>query len=143
MKFILTLFLLIIIPTFAHAANSAVAGTALPISLWDGEAGRIIPILVTYDTPSGDLVIKDPAADEYVAIVGVSYVEADAHNVTFKSGSDVLTTYQMATNSGLGYSVGKGIHLSTAEGEDLIINSDVAITPFTVYIVVYKNLWIN
>lgn len=104
----------------------------------DGYTKGIVPIEVAYT--SGDETIYTPDSDGYVAVVGLQYVEGDAHNLTFKSGSTTLVTFQQAANGGISHPIGDGILVSTYAGEALKISCTEALSPFVIYVQEYTNL---
>jgi hypothetical protein len=115
-------------------ANTATAQTALPIKIGKGGAsGYVVPYVVVIDTVDTDLTIRDPAADNYAAIVGIQYLEATAHNVTFKSGSTTLVALEKPASSGMSERIGAPI-IVAAKGDALVIRSSAAISSMLVYV---------
>ena len=123
-------------------ANTATSQSVVPIGYSHGGSGiGATPVTVVIDTTGADLTVFTPSSDKYWAILGISYVETDAHNLTIKSGSTTLVTYEMAANSGLVHPMGNGILLTgVARGDALVIQSSVAISSMVFYVQQFKEL---
>src|SRR5690349_5662410 len=100
-------------PVFA--ANTATAQTALPIRV--GGAGYVVPYKVTFDTTASDLTVVTPGSGKMACIVGMTFSEASASNVTFTSGSTSLLTLELAANSGVYDKISNGAFFCTQPGE--------------------------
>lgn len=134
----LILLLILLLPVVSFAANSATVGADLDIVI---DNFNVKPVKVVYDTVDTDLTLYTPDADKSVAVVGIYLGEADAATLTWKSDTDIIT----APNNPAGFVYGIGINprplISTnSKGEVLKIQSDVALTEFTVYVVEYTKL---
>lgn len=124
-------------------ANSATLGDPLPIRYRAGSIlGGVYPVTIVMDTTGVDLTIFDPGADRFCALVGIQYAEADAHNLTIKSGTTVLTTYQMPVNGGLSIPIGAPILSTLAKNSVLAFNTSVAIATILAYVIEYEQLTI-
>lgn len=132
---------LLLLSQVVYAANSATVGDTLPIKCSDSEIeASVRPVYVNYDTTSADLTIYTPSTGFAIGADSIFLVEADAANITFKTGSTTITTAQFGANSGVIDNIDCVPFLSSEIGEALIINSDAALTPFVIYIVEYKSL---
>jgi len=89
--------------------------------------------LVVIDTINTDLTLFSPASGKMACVMGVEYLEADAHNLMFKSGTTEHVTFQMPANSGMQVPIGNPMFCTLA-GEDLVIQSSVAISKMLFYI---------
>jgi hypothetical protein len=122
--------------------NSATALTRCPIGLAKSGAGIfVVPTLVIIDTTGADLTVFTPSSGKRWALVGWQYTEGSAHNLTVKSGSTELVTYEFAANQGRNDKIGEGIILSgLAENDALVIQSSVAISKMLMYLTEYKEI---
>ncbi len=122
-------------------ANSAtiLGGTVGTSITYHG--ARVVAVRVIIDTINEDLIIGDPAADDLVALLGMCYGLAGAHNLSFKSASaDIVQLIRPASTNTI-EQVGKGVILNTvAKGDDLVIQSSVAIPTSVFYIGYYKQI---
>ena len=115
-------------------ANSATAKTALPIDIWG--ASLVTPVEVVLDTTGSDLTIYTPATGKMCAIVGINYAEADAHTLTFTSGTDPEFKFELGANSGISQGIGQEMLYVTQPGSVLKVQTSVAITgPIIFYII--------
>lgn len=119
-------------------ANSASAQSQLPIVVSGKFDGTVTPVIVTIDTIDTDLTIFDPDTDKHVGILGIQLVSSTATNITIKSGSTTLTVLQLSANSGFSKNLDGSLMLSTAKGEDLIIQASATPPVFIMYIVEYS-----
>ena len=119
-------------------ANSSTAGTALgaqiPGFMKKSGAVRVTPYRIVIDTIDTDLIIASPDAGHHALLLGLSYCEADAHNLTIKSGSTTEVTLQFAANTPVVIPVTKHPIIVTDAGEDLIFSSSVAIGTMLAYV---------
>lgn len=123
-------------------ANAATVQGTVPIGYASSGVGLKTSVVnVLIDTTGADLTVLTVDSDKYWAILGISYVETDAHNLTIKSGSTTLVTYEFTTNSGLVHPMGNGILLTgIARGSNLVIQSSVAISSMVFYVQQFKEL---
>lgn len=111
-------------------ANSATVKEKLDISVTRTAASLIT---VTIDTVDTDLTIYTPASDNYAIITGIQYAISSSHNLTIKSGSDILVKFERGDTSGLSVPLADA-WLIGAKGEALIIASSAAIDNMCVYV---------
>lgn len=122
------------------------AVTALaPVPMGYGRTGigiQTIPLLPIFDTLDSDFTIYTPASDQFWAIVGIQYVEASAHVLTFKSGTTSLLALEMPANSGRDDPLGTGIILvGQAKGEGLALRMSTAlISSLIIYVQEFKEV---
>lgn len=96
-----------------------------------------IPIVVNYDTPNTDLTIYQESGKS-VYLVGINLTSDTACDVTFKSGSTTLITYEFPAFGGRVETFNAdnpAIVMNTETSEPLVINSTGALPEFTVYVV--------
>lgn len=122
------------------AANTATDQGDLDITV-DG-SGPVSPITVVIDTTATDLTIVDPASNKMACIVGWVHSEGTAVNLTLKSGSTTHGVLELAANQGIAETMGHPL-FCTLEGEDLIIQSDTAISYLTLYTIQASRLKIK
>lgn len=123
-------------------ANSKTDLDPISVGYERGDIRTITPIIVAYDT-AADFTLYSAVAGKHIGVLGMQYVEGDAHNLSFKSGSTTLITYQMAANSGISAKLGGGVMFATNKGEALVMNCDVPVATFIVYVTEFTNLHIN
>lgn len=96
--------------------------------------GPVRTVQITFDTVDEDLVVHSPIAGNSAFLTKLVFSEADAANLTIKSGSDSLVVLQLAANQGV-WTPQDGIPIHTEYGEDLIMQCSVAIATMVAYIV--------
>lgn len=87
----------------------------------------IIPLTVSIDTVDTDVTLRTAVSGQYWMLLGIQYAIAAAHTLTFKSGSNLLTAYNMPANSGMGERIGAPILIARVN-ESLIVQSSAPIT---------------
>lgn len=83
-------------------------------------------ITAAIDTTDTDLDIYDPASTNTACLVGLFFSEGNAGNLTIKSGSVTLVTFEIAANQG--YLGGLVSPICTDLGQDLTVQSSMAMT---------------
>jgi len=86
---------------------------------------------VAFDTLASNLTVHTASAStQRVALLGCVYSEADAHSLTWKSGTTTLVTLQRTTfqgdNQGLGLN---GPTIITVAGENLVVENTTSLIP--------------
>lgn len=123
-------------------ANSATAQAALPIKY--AGVSAVIPYAIVIDTTAQDLIVRAPADGSHAAIVGLFYRETSAHVLTIKSGTTTLVAIEHVAADAPGYyGIGSGILAMTAAGEDLIIQSSVAISTMLMHVIEGNSFFIK
>lgn len=119
-------------------ANLATPQTPLNIILGGAFFGQTVtPYLISYDTPSTDLVIAGTPG-KMVYLVGWEILYGSAYTVQLKSNSTVLVEWQFGAHSGQGepfFPNNTGIICNTEIGENLILNCNQALPPSRMYII--------
>ena len=131
-------FALLLLPQLSLAANTATAGTAIPIRMYG--ATKATPVVVAIDTTAQDLTVYAATSGKALAIVGWEYAEATAHNLTIKSGSNTLVVLENPANTVRDNKLGEGVPFMTAVGEALVIQSSAAITSMVIYVAEVERL---
>lgn len=126
-------------------ANSATADTALKIYVKGALlASPVIPVRVTMDTTSSDLTLYTPASTNYVGIVGATFSEITAAtNVTLKSGSTTLTTLELAAGTPFAIPLSKNPWIVSNLGEALKVNVSAVVSTMLLYVVEFKELYLD
>lgn len=114
-------------------ANTATAQTGLNIRI--GGNGPVVPYVCSFDTTASDLTIVTPASGKMAAVVGMFMSEANAVNVTFKSGSTTLWVPEFAANQAVYDKLGNGASVITQPGEALVIQVSAAVSSMLLYVV--------
>lgn len=122
-------------------ANTATQLTKVPFYIKGDQVQGVTPVVVTIDTINTDLTIHTPDSSRFVALMGINYAESSAHNITWKSGSNTLSVWEVGAggNNGVYIPVYKPL-LSTNRGESLIISSSANITTMLLYVVEYSTI---
>lgn len=118
-------------------ANVASVGTSLPIVYRSACGGgvRVTPVTAVIDTTNEDLTIYAPSKENSVALVGLSYSNAEAHTLTIKSGaSDTLAALVQPANSFTAYRIERNPLVVTAKDKPLVISSDKALSHVLLYV---------
>ncbi len=108
-------------------ANTATALTDVRAQLRNIVRGELKAYKCVFDTTGSPLDVHTPAADKCVVINGIVYREADAHSLSFISGSTTLVTLQQPAFGGLDISIAKEPYLVTNLGEKLALQVDTAV----------------
>lgn len=115
-------------------ANTATPDTALRINYGMMKYNpNIIPVRINYDTSGADLTIYTPDSNKMVLLAGLQYAKNAAHTLTFKSGSTVLVTFDLA-GGGFTQNVGEGLMLIGNVGEALVLSSNAALGSCIAYV---------
>lgn len=131
--------LFVLANSVAYAANTATAQAAQKIYI--GDAGPVVPYVVSIDTTGNDLTIVTPTTGYMACVVGVYGSETSATNVTFKSGSTTLAVPELAANQGHLFGLGQGALFCTQAGEALKIQASVAISNLLIHVVQARALY--
>jgi len=116
-----------------EAANAATAQTPLLMQI-GGRAVPVTPVVVTFDTTAQDLTIFTPASGKMACVVGLNFSEGTAANLTVKSGSTTLVTWELATNQGVLSPIGNHAIFCGAVGEAIKFNVSAVISTMLVYV---------
>lgn len=81
-------------------ANSSTLIQSLPIGLKNKGFTSIKQYAVVLDTTGADLTIHTTTSGYHAVLLAFLYAEADAHTLTFKTGSTTLVALEMPANSG-------------------------------------------
>lgn len=126
------------------ANSSTILGTdGLPISYY---GGRVLSLKVVIDTVDTDLDLYDTAldpyaAEEYAAIVGMTYSIAGAHTFTVKSAATTIAQLVRAANQEMREPFGGGIlWAGINKGDNIKIASSVAIPVMHVFLAFFKQI---
>ena len=114
-------------------ANTSTALHTIPNR--SGKAGPIRNYLVAIDTVDTDLDVYTPSSDQLVYVVGLSFCDATAANVTFKSNTTTMLTLELAANEGFTKAVDDGFWIATEKGKKLVVSSSAAISSMLFQIV--------
>lgn len=139
---ILKLLILMFLAVNVYGANTATE-TEKNIVVNGLTDGTVKEVVVTIDTVDTDLTLIDPAAGYSVGLLGAACVESSAANITFKSGTTTKLVAEFGANSGLFKGVSSEVLPLGDVGEDLIIQSSVALPKCVFYLVEYKKLVIK
>lgn len=102
---------------------------------------RIIALKVVIDTINTQLALFDTPADDFAAVLGVSYGVAAAHDLTVYSGATTLHTIVRPASSELHIPIGQGIiWAGINKGDDVGLASTAAIATMLVYLGLYKQI---
>jgi hypothetical protein len=106
------------------------------------DRGTITTVSLTINLTNTDFTIFTPAADAWAVVIGWVYQEADAHNLTIKSGSTTLTQMERAANSGAGFpcDIARPIFMSQNAGEALKIQSTTTVVPMLFYVLERRSM---
>lgn len=116
----------------AEAANSA---TDLPEMPYGGQrGGGIYPYIVAIDTVDTDLIVRTPATGNMVCVVGLNFLQGAATNVTWKSGSTTLLTWNLAANQGISHPISKPL-LCTVASQALVVRASVVMPNMLLYVI--------
>lgn len=117
-------------------SNVATKGTGIPTALTVGQPkGLLYPVVITFDTTGADLtVFASTDAQKFVAVMGMKYAEASAHNLIWKSGSNTLVTEEKPANTIVDARIGRPLFICN-KGESLILQcGTAAISSMLMYI---------
>lgn len=97
------------------------------------ENNNVTPIAVTFAAPDTDYTIATPTGSNRIFLCGMVYQEADAHTLTFKSGSNIIATMQRTTFDGNWNGITKEVFLVSEPGEALKVRSSATIVDILFY----------
>lgn len=121
-------------------ANVATAST-VPVELKaDGGANLYVSKVVCVMDTTGDFTIVSADANYHIGVVGIELSAPADCAVTIKSGSTAQVAYTLKEGSGLSKSIDGSVKYITAKNQALVINSDVALGTFTVYVQKFTKL---
>lgn len=92
---------------------------------------------LSHDGSSGPETILTPATGNSIALCGMLYQEATAHNLTLYSGANIHVTLERVANDGLYLPLGKPA-FATIAGEALRIDASAAISSMLLYVVEFS-----
>ena len=117
-------------------ANTAKLLTGNRRLFYNGNPVHIYHVII--DTVDTDLTVRAIAATNMGLIIGWTHSEGDATNLKIKleeSSPDDYHTLQLAASQGIFQSMGVGPAHVTSEGQDIIIQSSVAIASILLAVV--------
>ena len=119
-------------------ANVATASTIPLITQSEGDlyATKIVCVMDTV----GDFTLLAADANHHIAVLGLELSAIGDCTVSIKSGTTKQVEYSLLTGSGLSKSVDGSIKFITAKNEALVLNSDVALGTFVVYVQKIKKI---
>lgn len=118
-------------------ANSSTLIQKIPCSFSPAGFSQVYQYKVVFDTLTSNLTVHAASsATQRVALLGCIYSEADAHSLSWKSGTTTLVTLQKTTFSGANDALGlTGPTVVTVAGENLVAeNLTSAIATMIVYV---------
>jgi hypothetical protein len=110
-------------------ANTATLIASIPAHFQNASyKGLIQAKAVVFDTADSDLEVYEPSTGAYGAILGLTYKEASAHTLTFKSASTTLLALEQAANSGVEWPLRiKEPYVVGKKGEKLYLRCTTAV----------------
>jgi hypothetical protein len=120
--------------SYAEIEVNPVIMTTIETTSKPSESFKVTPILVNFAAPDTDYTIATPSTStKRIVLCGAVYQEADAHTLTFKSGSATIANMQRAASDGNFNPISENAYLVSEPGEALKVRSSAIIVDILFY----------
>lgn len=135
-KILIALFTLLSLNNSTWAANSATNQSVLPITFAKAENQTVVtPVVVTFDTTGSDLTVYTPASGNMACLVGASFSDSTAANLTIKDGSTSLVVWELAAYQGLLERLDGGVVLCGTNSNAIKMQVSAVISTMVLYFI--------